>query len=175
MLRDEQSDDPKGGVDGKQGGCWPSPDASGCTVCDYPGALAGQSVAGPRNQNIYPRPHLSLSRGGHRRRCRRDEENHRGAQNCADMATAGMKCPQCGSRHVVSNITIRWNQVKGSFLSERGHFCFRCGRPFQNALHGDFGFRSMRVPAATPAMHSLQSSGDVVVVRYRNGATEILF
>jgi DNA-directed RNA polymerase subunit RPC12/RpoP len=91
------------------------------------------------------------------------------------MATAGIKCPQCGSRHVVSNITIRWNQVKGSFLSERGHFCFRCGRPFQQALVGDFTFRSVRVPGATTAMHSLQASGDMIVVRYRNGATEVLF
>lgn len=91
------------------------------------------------------------------------------------MATAGMKCPQCGSRHVVSNITIRWNQAKDSFLSERGHFCFRCGRPFQHTVVGDLMFRSVRVPVATPAMHSLQASGDMVVVRYRNGATEILF
>ena len=75
---------------------------------------------------------------------------------------------------MVSNITIRWNQVKGSFLSERGHFCFRCGRPFQNTPPGDLAFQSTRVSAATPAMHSLQSSGDVVVVRYRNGSTEIL-
>ena len=91
------------------------------------------------------------------------------------MATAGMKCPQCGSRHVVSNITIRWNQVKGSFLSERGHFCFRCGRPFQNSLYGDLTFHKLRVPTVTPSMLSLQATGDMVIVRYRNGATEILF
>ena len=91
------------------------------------------------------------------------------------MATAAMKCPQCGSRHVVSNITIRWNQVKGSFHSERGHFCFRCGRPFQPAQAGEISLRSIRVPEATPAMRSLQASGDMMVVRYRNGVTEILF
>ena len=174
MLRDEQGYDPKGRVDGKQGGCWPSPDPRSRAVRDDPDALAGQPVAGPGEQDVYPGPHLSLPRCGFGPRCGRDEENHRGAQNCADMATAGMKCPQCGSRHVVSNITIRWNQVNGSFLSERGHFCFRCGRPFRHTLHGDFAFRSVRVPAATPAMHSLQASGDMVVVRYRSGATEIL-
>jgi DNA-directed RNA polymerase subunit RPC12/RpoP len=91
------------------------------------------------------------------------------------MASASVKCPQCGSRHVVSNITIQWNQIKGSFHSERGHFCFRCGRPFQPAQAGELGLRSIRVPEATAAMHSLQASGDVVVVRYRTGATEILF
>lgn len=86
-----------------------------------------------------------------------------------------MKCPQCGSRHVISNITIRWNQVEGSFHSERGHFCFRCGQPFQHSPHGEISLRSIRVPAATPAMQSLQASGDVIVVRYRNGATEVSF
>lgn len=76
---------------------------------------------------------------------------------------------------MVSNITIRWNQVKGSFLSERGHFCFRCGHPFENPTPDGLAFRRLRVPAATPAMQSLQASGDVIVVRYRSGATEIVF
>jgi len=162
-------------VDGEQGSRGPPPDTRRSTVGDDPDALARQPVAGPCDEDVNPGPHLSLPGSGVGRRSGRDEENRRGAQNCADMATVGMKCPQCGSRHVVSNITIRWNPVKGSFLSERGHFCFRCGRPFQHVQHGDLGFRSVRIPAATPAMHSLQATGDMVVVRYRNGATEILF
>jgi DNA-directed RNA polymerase subunit RPC12/RpoP len=126
-------------------------------------------------EDVYPRLDALLRRLCPCGRRDRDEENHRAAQKCADMATVGMKCPQCGSRHVVSNITIRWNQVKGSFHSERGHFCFRCGRPFQPAQAGEISLRSIRVPEATPAVWSLQGSGDMMVVRYRNGATEILF
>lgn len=76
---------------------------------------------------------------------------------------------------MISNITIRWNQVKGAFLSERGHFCFKCGRPFQPGSGGELAIRSVRVGAVTPAVQSLQATGDVVVVRYRNGATEVLY
>lgn len=65
--------------------------------------------------------------------------------------------------------------MKGAFLSERGHFCFRCGRPFQPGSNGELAFRTVRVDAVSPAVHSLQGSGDVIVVRYRNGATEILY
>lgn len=85
-----------------------------------------------------------------------------------------MKCPHCGSGHVISNITIRWSQPRGTFRPERGHFCTKCGRPFR-IKHFDFGFRTVRVEQASPAHYSLQRSGDVVVVRYRNGAQEILF
>jgi len=76
---------------------------------------------------------------------------------------------------VISNITIRWNQVRGAFLSERGHFCFKCGRPFQPGANGELAFRAIRVDSISPAVQSLQSSGDVVIVRYRTGATEILY
>lgn len=86
-----------------------------------------------------------------------------------------MKCPHCGSKHVVSNITIRWHQTKGNFLSGRGHFCFGCSRPFQIAAKGEFALQTVRVDSASPAVLSLQKSGDVVVVRHRNGATEILY
>ncbi|HET6946780.1 MAG TPA: hypothetical protein VFJ45_03125 [bacterium] len=76
---------------------------------------------------------------------------------------------------MISNITIRWNQVKGAFLSERGHFCFKCGRPFQPGSNGELAFRTVRVDAVSPAVQSLQTTADVVVVRYRNGATEIVY
>jgi len=91
------------------------------------------------------------------------------------VSPVSLKCPQCGSRHVISNITIRWNQVKGAFLSERGHFCFKCGRPFQPGSNGELAFRTVRVDAVSPAVQSLQGTADVVVVRYRNGATEIVY
>lgn len=175
MLRNEERDDPEGRMDGQERRRRPSSHARRGPVRDDPHTLPGQPVTRPGDEDIDAGPDLSLPDHGVSRLSARNEEKHRGAQNCADMATAGMKCPQCGSRHVVSNITIRWNQVKGSFLSERGHFCFQCGRPFQHMLIGHFTFRSLRVPVATAAMHSLQASGDVVVIRYRNGATEILF
>ncbi|MDR7468148.1 MAG: hypothetical protein QN141_11030 [Armatimonadota bacterium] len=76
---------------------------------------------------------------------------------------------------MISNITIRWRQVQGAFLSERGHFCFRCGRPFQPGSNGELAFRTVRVDAVSPAVRSLQATADVIVVRYRNGATEILY
>jgi len=126
------------------------------------------------DEDVDPRPHLGPWRRHRRRAPSQDEENHRGSQNSADVNPTSLKCPQCGSRHVISNITIRWRQVRGAFLSERGHFCFRCGRPFQPGSNGELAFRTVRVDTVSPAIRSLQATADVIVVRYRNGATEIL-
>jgi len=47
--------------------------------------------------------------------------------------------------------------------------------PSSPGSNGELAFRTVRVDAISPAVHSLQASGDVVVVRFRNGATEILY
>lgn len=48
------------------------------------------------------------------------------------MATKGMKCPQRGSRQVVSNIATRGNHVGGALCSE-GHFRLQYGHSVSSA------------------------------------------
>lgn len=86
-----------------------------------------------------------------------------------------MTCPHCGSRHILSNVTIRWVHLRGALLPERGHFCTGCRKPFAAPMNGDLALQAVRVTEVTPAVHSLQRSGDVVVVRYRSGAQEIVY
>lgn len=87
-----------------------------------------------------------------------------------------MQCPYCRSRHVIPDITVRWSQVRGRLRPERGSFCTGCGRPFSPAPPGDdLTLGSVRVEEASPALHSLQSSGDIVIVRHRTGGPEVLF
>ncbi len=86
-----------------------------------------------------------------------------------------MRCPYCRSRHVLPNITVRWSQLRGRIRPERGHFCTGCGRPFSEGPAGDLAFRSVRIEDVSSALYSLQRSGDVVIVRHRTGAPEILF
>lgn len=86
-------------------------------------------------------------------------------------------CPHCGSEKVVANVTVRWRQARGSgrFQPERGLFCTACGKGFKGIGREGEGFRSVRVGRVTPALRKLQQSGDLVVVRHRNGITEVLF
>jgi len=84
-------------------------------------------------------------------------------------------CPHCGSQKVVTNITVRWNQTRGAFQPERGIFCTTCGKAFRGGDAGEGGFRTVRVGGMTPALQKLQESGDLVVVRHRNGITEVIF
>lgn len=86
-----------------------------------------------------------------------------------------MHCPYCRSRHVIPNITVRWSQLRGRLRPERGHFCTGCGRPFVAAPASDLTLRSVRVDGISPALSSLQGSGDVVIVRHRAGTPEVLF
>ncbi len=88
-----------------------------------------------------------------------------------------MRCPQCGKQAVVGHVTIRWIQVKGSFLPERGYYCTACGNAFEDALPspGEFSFRSVHVDAVSDALRRLQESADLVVVRHKTGAREVLY
>ncbi len=84
-------------------------------------------------------------------------------------------CPHCGSDKVVKNITVRWSQVRGTFQPERGIFCTACGKAFRGGDQDEAGFRTVRVQEITPALRKLQQSGDLVVVRHRNGVTEVIY
>ena len=90
---------------------------------------------------------------------------------------AAMRCPHCGKRSVISHVTVRWNQVKGSLLPFRGHYCTSCKTAFEDdrAPAGEFSFQSVRVDAVTDALRRLQESADVIVVRHRSGAREVVF
>ncbi|MDR5694124.1 MAG: hypothetical protein QN198_12495 [Armatimonadota bacterium] len=84
-----------------------------------------------------------------------------------------MRCPECGSEYVISNVTIRWHAVRGTFLSQRGQYCAACGKTFK-AQEND-AIRSIRVSKVTEALKSLQESGDIIIVRHRNGTREVIF
>jgi hypothetical protein len=84
-------------------------------------------------------------------------------------------CPHCGSDKVVTNITVRWNQARGAFQPERGTFCTSCGKAFRGSDQAASGFHAVRVGGITPALSKLQESGDLVVVRHRNGMTEVIY
>lgn len=88
-----------------------------------------------------------------------------------------MRCPQCGRKAVVSHVTIRWFQARGSFLPERGHYCTACGCAFEEALPParDFRFRSLHVDGMSDALRRLQESADLVVVRHKTGVREVLY
>jgi hypothetical protein len=88
-----------------------------------------------------------------------------------------MRCPNCGKQAVISHVTVRWSQVKGSFLPARGHYCTSCKTAFEDERpqSEDFAFRSIRVSAMTEALRRLQESADLVVVRHKSGAREVLF
>jgi len=88
-----------------------------------------------------------------------------------------MRCPQCGKQAVVSHVTIRWVQVRGSFLPERGYYCTACGGTFEEIVPStsDFRFRSISVSAMSDALRRLQENADVVVVRHKTGVREVLY
>ena len=88
-----------------------------------------------------------------------------------------MRCPHCGKRSVISHVTVRWNQVKGSFLPSRGHYCTACKTAFEDerAATRGFTFQSVRIDAMTEALRRLQESADVIVVRHRSGVREVVF
>lgn len=88
-----------------------------------------------------------------------------------------MRCPQCGKQTVISHVTIRWLQVKGSLLPERGFYCTACGNAFDEAApsRGEFSFQSVHVDAVSDALRRLQESADVVVVRHKTGTREVLY
>lgn len=86
-----------------------------------------------------------------------------------------MECPHCGSENVVPNITIRWSQVRGVFLPRRGNYCTACGKSFEGQVPEEMAIRTVVLEELTPAIRSLQESGDVIVVRHRNGTHEVIF
>ncbi|MBI4277250.1 MAG: hypothetical protein HY660_02240 [Armatimonadetes bacterium] len=86
-----------------------------------------------------------------------------------------MRCPHCGSEYLVSNVTIRWMQVRGMFLHERGHYCVACGKGIEGAAAPSEMLLAVRVERVSAALRSLQESGDVVVVQHRDGTKEVLF
>jgi DNA-directed RNA polymerase subunit RPC12/RpoP len=89
----------------------------------------------------------------------------------------GMRCPKCGKQSVISHVTIRWIQLKGSFLPERGYYCTACGNTFADAApsRGEFAFRSVQVATVSDALRRLQESADLVVVRHKTGLREVLY
>ncbi len=86
-----------------------------------------------------------------------------------------MRCPYCRSRYVLCDITVRWSHLRGQLRPERGHFCTGCGRSFPRGAAGELALSSVPVGDVSPALYSLQRSGDVVIVRHRAGKTEVLF
>ncbi|HLJ62401.1 MAG TPA: hypothetical protein VKZ50_22000 [bacterium] len=88
-----------------------------------------------------------------------------------------MRCPRCGRQAIVGHVTIRWLQVKGALLPERGYYCTACGHAFDEVAPrpGDFAFRSVRVDAMSDALRRLQENADVVVVRHKTGTREVLY
>ncbi len=86
-----------------------------------------------------------------------------------------MRCPYCGDRYVLCDITIRWSYLKGRLRSERGHFCTGCGRSFPRGTADDLALCAVQVADISPALYSLQRSGDVVIIRHRAGLSEVLF
>jgi hypothetical protein len=86
-----------------------------------------------------------------------------------------MECAHCGSENVVPNITIRWSQVGGVFLPRRGNYCTACGKSFEGHLPEEMAIRTVLLDEITPAIRSLQESGDVVVIRHRNGTHEVIY
>ncbi len=86
-----------------------------------------------------------------------------------------MDCPYCGSPNVVPNVTIRWSQVRGAFEPRRGAYCTACGKSFEGRTRGEFVLQAVLIERITPAIRSLQESGDVIVVRHRSGILELLY
>lgn len=86
-----------------------------------------------------------------------------------------MDCPYCGSPNVVPNVTIRWSQGRGAFEPRRGVYCTSCGKSFEGRVRGEFVFQTVLIERITPAIRSLQESGDVIVVRHRSGLLELLY
>ncbi|HEX9244589.1 MAG: hypothetical protein E6H00_13360 [Bacillati bacterium ANGP1] len=88
-----------------------------------------------------------------------------------------MRCPHCGKRSVISHVTVRWNQVRGLLIPTRGHYCTSCKTAFETVrpAESDFAFGSVRVDAMTDALRRLQENADLVVVRHKTGAREVLF
>lgn len=86
-----------------------------------------------------------------------------------------MKCPNCGSAKVLSNVTVAWVQIRDSLLPDRGHFCTSCSKPFHAPQAGNIAFSTVRVNAISPALLRLQESADLVVVRYRAGVKEVIY
>lgn len=88
-----------------------------------------------------------------------------------------MRCPYCGKPNVVSHVTIRWVQVRGSLVPERGCYCTACGTAFEDPTppSADLGFRSVRVGAVSDAIRRLQESADVIVVRHKGGVHEVVY
>lgn len=78
---------------------------------------------------------------------------------------------------MVSHVTIRWIQVRASFIPERGHYCTACGFAFEEALPPvrDFAFRSVPVGTMSDALRRLQESADLVVIRHKTGTREVLY
>lgn len=86
-----------------------------------------------------------------------------------------MDCPYCGSPNVVPNVTIRWSQVRGVFVPRRGAYCTSCGKAFEGRGGGELALRSVLIERITPAIRSLQESGDLIVIRHRNGTLELVY
>ncbi len=88
-----------------------------------------------------------------------------------------MRCPHCGRQTVIRHVTIRWVQVKGSYLPERGSYCTACGTAFEDAppVARDFVFRSVQVSTISDAVRRLQESADLIVVRHKSGVREVVY
>jgi DNA-directed RNA polymerase subunit RPC12/RpoP len=86
-----------------------------------------------------------------------------------------MKCPNCGSVKVLSNVTVAWVQIRASILPERGYFCTSCSKPFRARQGGDIALSTVRVSAISPALLRLQENADLVVVRHRAGVKEVIY
>jgi transposase-like protein len=86
-----------------------------------------------------------------------------------------MTCPYCNSENVVCNVTIRWNQIRGVFVPRRGHYCTTCGKSFDPSPEDGLSLSAVVLEEITPAIRKLQESGDVIVVRHRDGLHEVVY
>ncbi len=86
-----------------------------------------------------------------------------------------MTCPHCNSENVVRNVTIRWSQVQGVFVPRRGHYCTTCGKAFDPPPSDDLSLSTVILENITPAIRKLQESGDVIVIRHRDGLHEVIY
>jgi|GEM_PF-540529 hypothetical protein len=86
-----------------------------------------------------------------------------------------MTCPYCNSENVVQNVTVRWSQVRGVFVPKRGHYCTTCGKSFDPPASDGLSLSTVILEEVTPAIRKLQESGDVIVVRHRDGVHEVIY
>lgn len=75
----------------------------------------------------------------------------------------------------MAHVTLRWLQARNLLVPERGHFCITCHKGFSPRSRQRQGFSAVSVTTVSSAVWALQQSGDLMVVRHRDGLNEIVF